>query len=119
MNNQLGMFESSFQKVSYLKDLSEKTIWDQYLPGIMVSGKAEFKGFTETNVQAFYRLKLQSIEKQIREKLAPGSELRQLPPPEHQQDISQVDQQLNSIKQQITHLYALSKPPPPVNLQPL
>ena len=87
-------------------------IWDEYLPGIMVSGKSKFEDFSEDNVQAFYRLKLQSIEKQIREKLAPGSELRQLPEP----DMSFVDQQIFTIQQQITHLYTLSKPPPPMNI---
>ena len=74
-NNQLAIFETGFEQLSYLKDLSEKMIWDEYLPAIMVSGKSKFEDFSEDNVQAFYRLKLQSIEKQIREKLAPGSEL--------------------------------------------
>jgi predicted kinase len=54
-------------------------IWDEYLPGIMVSGKSKFEDFSEANVQAFYRLKLQSIEKQIQEKHASGSESKQVP----------------------------------------
>jgi hypothetical protein len=90
-------------------------IWDEYLPGIVVSGKSKFEDFSEDNVQAFYRLKLQSIEKQIREKLAPGSELRQLPEP----DMSSVDQRIFSVQEQIAHLYTLSKPPPPINIKPL
>ena len=66
-------------------------------------------------MEAFYRLKLQSIEKQIQEKLAPGSELRKISEP----DMSSVDQKMFSIQQQITHLYSLSKPPPPINIKPL
>jgi hypothetical protein len=72
------LYESSFAKLSYLKDLSEKMIWNEYLAGIMVSGKSEFEDFSEDNVQAFYRLKLQSVEKQIQEKLASGSESKQV-----------------------------------------
>ena len=94
-NNQLALFESGFEQISYLKDLSEQMIWDEYLPGIMASGKSKFEDFSEDNVQAFYRLKLQSIEKQIREKLAPGSELRQLPEP----DMSSVDQRIFSVQE--------------------
>jgi hypothetical protein len=66
-------------------------------------------------VEAFYRLKLLSIEKQIQEKLAPGSELRQLPEP----DMSSVGQKIFSIQQQITHLYSISKPQPPINIKSL
>jgi hypothetical protein len=60
-------------------------------------------------------LKLQSIEKQIQEKLAPGSELRQLQDP----DRSLLDQRFFSIQEQITRLYSLSKPPPAINIKPL
>jgi hypothetical protein len=66
----------------------------------MVSGKCKFEDFSEENVQKFYRLKVQSIEKQIREKLAPGSELRQLAEP----DMSSVDDRILTIQQQITNL---------------
>jgi hypothetical protein len=85
------------------------------LPGIIISGKSKFQDFSEDNVQTYYRLKLQSIEKQIQEKLAPGSELRQLPDP----DMSSLDQRLFSIQEQITRLYSLSKPAPPINIKPL
>jgi hypothetical protein len=48
-----------------LGPLDEKTIWEQYQPAISIAGKCKFENFTEQNVQAFYRLKLQSIEHKI------------------------------------------------------
>ena len=40
-------------------------IWEQYHSAISVAGKTKFKNFTQENIQAFYRLKLQSIEEKL------------------------------------------------------
>ncbi len=60
--NALDQFEASFNNLRYLGQLSEQMLWDQYNAGISVAGKAKFKDFSQDNIQAFYRLKLQSIE---------------------------------------------------------
>ena len=46
-------------------ELNEQVIWTVYEPAISIAGKCKFENFTELNVQAFYRLKLQSIENKI------------------------------------------------------
>jgi hypothetical protein len=56
-----------------LGSLDEKTIWEQYQPAISIAGKCKFENFTEQNVQAFYRLKLQSIENKIGSQIFDGS----------------------------------------------
>ena len=45
--------------------LSEQMLWDQYQPGISAAGKTKFENFTQDNIHAFYRLKLQSIETKL------------------------------------------------------
>ncbi len=45
--------------------MDEKLIWEHYHPAISIAGKFKFENFSEENVQAFYRLKLQSIESKI------------------------------------------------------
>ncbi len=53
--------------------LDEKTIWEKYHPAISIAEKCKFENFTEQNVQAFYRLKLQSIEHKIASQIFDGS----------------------------------------------
>jgi hypothetical protein len=44
-------------------------ILEHYHPAITLAGKTKFQNFSPDNIQAFYRLKLQSIE----ERLAAGA----------------------------------------------
>ncbi len=40
-------------------------IWDQYHPAISIAGRKKFKDFNQDAINAFYRLKLQSIEERL------------------------------------------------------
>jgi hypothetical protein len=40
-------------------------IWEQYQPAISLAGRTKFQNFSPENIQAFYRLKLQSIEERL------------------------------------------------------
>jgi hypothetical protein len=40
-------------------------ISDQYHAAVSVAGRKKFEDFTQDNIQAFYRLKLQSIEERL------------------------------------------------------
>ena len=40
-------------------------LWEQYHSAITVAGKTRFENFTQDNIQAFYRLKLLSIEEKL------------------------------------------------------
>ena len=48
-----------------LKTLSEDTLFKEYKAGLQTSGTKPFKDFTKENTEAFYRLKLRSIESRI------------------------------------------------------
>jgi len=41
-------------------------IWDLYHSAISVAGEKKFENLTPDNIQAFYRLKLSSIEEKLR-----------------------------------------------------
>jgi hypothetical protein len=40
-------------------------IWEEYHPAISLAGGIKFHNFSPDNIQAFYRLKLQSIEERL------------------------------------------------------
>jgi hypothetical protein len=48
-----------------MRGLSEDTIFIEYEAGIQIAGTKPFIGFTKENIEAFYRLKLRSIESRI------------------------------------------------------
>jgi hypothetical protein len=104
--------------------LNEKVIWDQYYPAISIAGKNKFQNFTEENIQAFYRLKLQSIENKISAHVdtsgGDGDPEDQImkPPVVSQVDMPAVEQRLFKIEQQIINLHNVPKPKP-VNLEPI
>jgi hypothetical protein len=56
---------ASLKQFSYLKDISEDTIFIEYDAGIQIAGTKKFTGFTKENIEAFYRLKLRSIESRL------------------------------------------------------
>ncbi len=48
-----------------MRDLSEETLWNEYKTGLLVAGTKPFSGFSKENTEAFYRLKLRSIESRL------------------------------------------------------
>ncbi len=65
MNSKFNEFQESFLSVKNIKTLTEDTIFVQYNAGIQIAGSKEFKNFSKENVEAFYRLKLRSIESRL------------------------------------------------------
>jgi hypothetical protein len=59
------------KQYSDLVGLSEDTIFIQYEAGIQIAGTKPFIGFTKDNSDAFYRLKLRSIESRIGQGIPP------------------------------------------------
>jgi hypothetical protein len=53
------------EKLKYLGNLNEQMIEKQYNSAISVAGKTKFSKFTQDNIQAFYRLKISSIENKL------------------------------------------------------
>ncbi len=104
--------------------LNEKVIWDQYYPAISIAGKNKFQNFTEENVHAFYRLKLQSIENKIGARVDRGGgdgdpeDQIMKPAVVSQADMPAVEQRLFKIEKQIINLHNAPKPKP-VNLEPI
>ena len=56
---------ASLKQCLDLGGLSEDTIFIEYEAGIQIAGTKPFIGFTKENTEAFYRLKLRSIESRI------------------------------------------------------
>ena len=67
LSNSLVQYRDCFENLKYLCNLSEQMLWDQYQPAISAAGKTKFASFTQDNIHAFYRLKLQSIEAKLLE----------------------------------------------------
>ena len=65
LNPYLDRLIPSLQQFSDLKNLSEDTIFIAYEAGIQIAGAKKFTGFTKENIEAFYRLKLRSIESRL------------------------------------------------------
>jgi hypothetical protein len=55
----------ALKQFSDLRSLSEDTIFIEYEAGIQIAGTKKFTGFTKENIEAFYRLKLRSIESRL------------------------------------------------------
>ena len=56
---------AALKKISDLRTLSESSIFIEYEAGIQIAGTKKFTGFTKENIEAFYRLKLRSIESRL------------------------------------------------------
>ena len=56
---------AALKQFSDLRGLSEDTIFIEYEAGIQIAGTKKFSGFTKENIEAFYRLKLRSIESRL------------------------------------------------------
>ena len=56
---------AALKQFSDLRNLSEDTIFIEYEAGIQIAGTKKFTGFTKENIEAFYRLKLRSIESRL------------------------------------------------------
>lgn len=66
LNSDFDRLTAELKQISDLKDLSEKTIFIDYEAGIKIAGTKRFTGFSKENIEAFYRLKLRSIESRLR-----------------------------------------------------
>jgi hypothetical protein len=66
LSSDFDRLTSELKKISDLKDFSEKTIFIDYEAGIQIAGTKSFTGFSKENIEAFYRLKLRSIESRLR-----------------------------------------------------
>jgi hypothetical protein len=78
LNPEFDRFTASLNQLSGLKSLSEDTIFIEYEAGIQIAGTKKFSGFTKENIEAFYRLKLRSIESRLGQGVAP--KVQGLPP---------------------------------------
>jgi hypothetical protein len=58
-------FTAALKEFSDLRSLSEDTIFIEYEAGIQIAGTKKFTGLTKENIEAFYRLKLRSIESRL------------------------------------------------------
>ena len=56
---------AALNQFSDLRGLSEDTIFTEYEAGIQIAGTKKFTGFTKENIEAFYRLKLRTIESRL------------------------------------------------------
>jgi hypothetical protein len=65
LNPHFDRLTPSLQQYSDLKSLSEDTILTEYEAGIQIAGIKKFTNFTKENIEAFYRLKLRSIESRL------------------------------------------------------
>jgi len=86
LNPDFEKLSASFNQFVDLKILSEETIFIEYQAGIQIAGTKKFTGFTKENIEAFYRLKLRSIESRLGQGMPP--KLQGIP---HAQDKGAVD----------------------------
>lgn len=63
------------QFTSYLSNITEETLWNAYQAGLLVAGNLPFTDFTKENTEAFYRLKLRSIETKQHSSLSNNSQI--------------------------------------------
>jgi hypothetical protein len=71
LNPEFDRLNASLNQLADLKDLSEDTIFIEYDAGIQIAGTKKFTGFTKENIEAFYRLKLRSIESRLEQGMPP------------------------------------------------
>jgi hypothetical protein len=86
LNPEFDRLTASLNQLSGLKSLSEDTIFIEYEAGIQIAGTKKFSGLTKENIEAFYRLKLRSIESRLGQGMPP--KLQGIP---HAQDKGAVD----------------------------
>ena len=55
-------FGEDYEKLIFLKELSEDFIFEVYSPAIMNIAETKFNPFDEQSKEIFYRLKIKSIE---------------------------------------------------------
>ena len=65
LNPEFDRLSASLNQVAGLKVLSEDTIFIEYEAGIQIADTKTFTGFAKENIEAFYRLKLRSIESRL------------------------------------------------------
>ena len=71
LNPDFDRLTASLKQLGDLKGLSEDTIYIEYEAGIQIAGTKKFAGFTKENIEAFYRLKLRSIESRLGQGMPP------------------------------------------------
>jgi hypothetical protein len=71
LNPEFDRLIASLKQLAGLKGLSEDTIFIEYEAGIQIAGTKKFTGITKENIEAFYRLKLRSIESRLGQGMPP------------------------------------------------
>ena len=71
LNPEFDRLNASLNQHIGLKGLSEETLFIEYEAGIQIAGTKKFSGFSKENIEAFYRLKLRSIESRLGQGMAP------------------------------------------------
>jgi len=69
LSSDFDRLSAALKQFSDLRSLSEDTIFIEYEAGIQIAGTKKFTGFTKENIEAFYRLKLRSIESRLGQEL--------------------------------------------------
>jgi hypothetical protein len=103
LNPDFERLKASLKQCLDLGDLSEETIFIEYEAGIQIAGTKPFIGFTKENTEAFYRLKLRSIESRISQGMAP--KLQAIPLAQEREVVDGQDPVMNRIfkvEQQLT-----------------
>jgi len=62
LNQEYEKLNTNLKETEGLSNLSEDTLYVYYMSGIKVAGTKPFKDMSKENIEAFYRLKLRSIE---------------------------------------------------------
>jgi hypothetical protein len=65
LNQEYEKLNTNFEESYGLSNLSEDTLYGYYFSGIKVAGTKPFKDMSKENIEAFYRLKLRSIESRL------------------------------------------------------
>ena len=65
LNPDFDRLKAALQECAGITGLSEDSIFVEYNGGIQIAGTKPFIGFNKENTEAFYRLKLRSIENRI------------------------------------------------------
>ena len=64
-SNNFDQYLEDLKACETLQDLSEESLFHQYQAGLKLAGTEPFKDFTKECTEAFYRLKLRSIESRL------------------------------------------------------
>jgi hypothetical protein len=67
LNSEFDRLTAALGQLSDLRDLSEEAIFKEYEAGIQIAGTKRFTGLSKENIEAFYRLKLRSIESRLQQ----------------------------------------------------